>query len=386
MHQNKILSKITVLFAVLMSVWPMATYAQQATTAEANFIFINYIGQEMTFTLDDALYLIPGTDTQPEGGELRLTLSSGMHKFAANLPGGPRGYAGEFSLAAGDTVAKAAHIKQTGPMVDNKGILLEPPQDYVQVFDFDPLAVPIAEIAVVDTWQPTSAALAMGSLVWVNHLGDELTIDLNGLIYKVSAKSGDIPGRLQLDVTPDTYRYTASVPAGSLNGEVVVSPITVIALNVAANPPEPLEYKVGEEFEFVQPVSMKLFSEDVTNQAKVATTLTPDQPNPLDEAPQTLPNTGGDGVLPIVDQPFLGGGVLVKNYAADTLIFTINHQAFVISNNTEQWLILSPGDYTYTASTPAVASNGSVTVVDGQSIILSIAINTTHDFLNVYQN
>jgi hypothetical protein len=365
---------------LLVGILPVAAGAQQEA-ADGNFVFINYIGQEIFLDLDDVSYTVPGSDTVPGGGQLTLTLPAGEHKYAANVPGGPPGYAGEFTIVPGSVVGKAARIDQTGPVVDNEGVLLVAPEDYVLVFDFDPLAVPAAEVPVLDTWQPSSATPAMGSVVWINHLGDELTVDLSGTLYKVPPKSSDVPGRLQIDVTPGGYRYTASVPNGSLNSEITVVSGQVTALNLTADPPPPRKYKVGEEFELIQPVEMKLFEEDLTQQANtVAEPVTPDA------APQTLPATGGEIGPVTIDVPTVSDGLLIKNYAGDTLIFTINDQTYTILNNAQQTLNLPPGQYSYTASIPYVATTGMVNVEPGLGVELSIAINVAHNFLNVYQN
>ncbi len=355
-------------------------YAQQEATGE-NFIFINYIGQEIILDLDDVTYTVPGTDMFPEGGRFAMTLPAGEHKFATNVPGGPPGFAGEFTINSGDVVAKAARIDQTGPIVDNKGILVEPPRDFVFVFDFDPFAVPVEDVPVVDTWQPSVATPAKGSLVWINHIGDELAVDLSGTLYKVPAKVDDIPGRVQIDVAPGNYRYTASVPYGSLNSEVTVEAGRVTALNLSADPqPEP-EYDVGEEFELLPPVTMNLFAADVTGQAEAAV-----EPIMPDSAPQTLPNTGGEISPVAVEVPVVMDGLHIKNYAGDTLLFTINNKTFTIPNNTEQTLTLAPGQYTYTASIPLVATTGSVDLGVGRGVELSVAINVNHDVLSVFQN
>jgi hypothetical protein len=207
---------------VLLMVMPAVTQAQQVTTGTENFVFVNYIGQELYLDLDDTLYAVPGTNTMAEGGRLELTLPYGNHKFAANIPGAG-GAAGEFVLGPGDVVGKAVRFEKTAPVVKD-GILLEKPEDYVFVFDFDP-ATPVVEPApAVDTWQPATAMAGQGSLVWVNYNGDELTVDLNGQLYKVPPVANSIPGRLQTDVAPGSYLYTASIPYGSLNGEVTVVP------------------------------------------------------------------------------------------------------------------------------------------------------------------
>ena len=364
---------------VVVSLQPPATLAQQGSE---NFIFINYIGREMTLDLDDVSYIVPGTDTMPQGGRLALQLSAGEHKYAANVPGVGLGSAGEFTLTPGQVVAKAARLEQTNPGVDRNGILISKPKDVVRVFDFDPFAQPVESPPLMDTWQPGAAASGMTGLVWINYVGDELTVDLNGQIYKVAPPANDIPGRLQIDVAPGEYTYTASVPAGSVNGRLTAVAGQVTGLTIYADPPEPRDYKIGEEFDFIQPLTMHALDEDLTAQAAMAA-----QPAVIDPAPATLPNTGGEITNPLQpDFAALPEGILIKNYAGDALTFTINNQTYTIPTNAEQTISLPPGHYTFTASIPFVATTGEVEMQPGQGVELSIAINVAHDVLNVYQN
>jgi hypothetical protein len=380
MSKKNLLWGIGFLIALaLVSGFSTTSQAQQGTGE--NFIFINYIGQELVLDLDDVTYLVPGVDSMAGGGRLALQLADGEHKYAAHAPGIGLGSAGEFTIGGGNVVAKAAEIRQTPPKVDNNGILLEAPRDKVFVFDFDPFA-PAAEPApVVDTWTPRTAAPGQGSIVWVNHSGvDELTIDLAGQLYSVPPKINEIPGRLQVDVAPGFYRYTASVPNGSVNGEITVVAGQVTSLSIVPGiRPEP-EYDVGDEFEALPPIDLNLVEEDLTTQAN------PIQPVQPDVAPAALPTTGGQVAPTVVDSTVKADGLLIKNFAGDTLIFTINGQTYTIAANTEQTLPLAPGQYNYTASLPFVAANGTVTLGAAQTVELSIAINVNHDVLNVYQN
>jgi hypothetical protein len=362
------------LVVTLMIALPSATLAQQGTGE--NFIFINYIGQELILDLDDVTYTVPGTNTAPEGGRLTLQLAPGEHKYAANVPGVSLGSAGEFTLEAGGFVAKAAEIRQTSPVVENN-ILIEKPKDQVFVFDFDPFASPVKETPAVDTWQPRPAAAGTASIVWINYSGtDELTVDLNGQLYKVVPESNGIPGRLQIDVDPGFYRYTASVPNGSLNGEITLVPGQVTGLSIVPSIREEPVYDIGDEFDPLPPVKLSLVEEDLTARA-----APPSQP---DSAPAELPSTGGEQVSPVIDTPV--DGLLIKNYTGDALIFTIDNKAYTIEANTEQTLSLPPGEYNFTASLPYVAKTGTVLLGADQGVELSIAINVNHDVLNVYQN
>ncbi|MBI1880429.1 MAG: hypothetical protein HYR94_19805 [Chloroflexi bacterium] len=369
-------SGLLLIMAVILGSFPAATFAQQGDATKPNFVFVNYFGQDMVFDLDDVTYTIPGTATAPAGGRLELQLAPGEHKYAANIPGVDTGHAGTFVIEPGGYVGKAARWEKTNALLDRDGNVLEKPKDYVFVFDFDPFAAPAPQASTVDAWQPVAAAPGQGSIAWTNYNGDELTIDLNGTLYKVSPAANNIPGRLQINVAPGLYRYTASVPNGSLNGEINVVAGQVTGLVISAKvQPEP-EYDIGEPSPLPLPVELQLSQEDLTAQAA-----------PQGEvAPGELPTSGG--VLPAVDAPTTAApkGLLVKNYAGDTLILTINDQTYAITNNTSTTLSLPPGRYNYTASLPFVATTGTVDLSAGQGVELSIAINVNHDVLSVYQN
>jgi len=365
------------LFIVLALVitFPAMSHAQGETGE--NFIFVNYIGQEVTLDLDDTTYTVPGTAIAPEGGRFAIQLAPGEHKYSASVPGGP-GSAGEFTITPGSVVAKAAQLREGSPVLDRNGIILEEPKDEVYVFDFDPFSAPTGEAPVDDSWQPAAAMPGLGSIVWINYGGDdELTVDLAGQLYKVPPQMNGIPGRLQADVAPGTYSYTASVPFGSLNGQVTVVPGEVTGVNIIPGIREDPIYEVGEKVE-IPPVDLSVFQEDLTTQVPVG------QP---DSAPVGLPATGGELATPAaveaIGQP---EGLVVRNFAGDTLIFTINNQAYSVGNNTERVIDLPPGGYNYTASLPLVAMTGTVNLSEGQTVGLSVAININHDVLSVYQN
>ena len=365
------------LFMVIafIGLFPNPGYAQEET--DANFILVNYVGQDITFDLDDVTYRVPGTNATPEGGRFELQLAPGEHKYAVNVPQ-IGGSAGEFTLEPGGTVAKAVRLEKGNPAIDINGVLLEEPQDEVIVFDIDPFAAAPAELKNnVDSWQPVAAMPGKGSIVWINYSGqDELTVDLDGQLYTVSPQINNIPGRLQVDLLAGTFRYTASVPYGSLSGEVTVVTGEVAGINVIPGIREEPEYEVGEKVEF-PPVELSLFEEDLTSRVEVA------QP---DSAPGALPSTG-DGIAPAnVEAPAVSEGLLVKNYTGDTLIFTIDNQVFAVPDKAEQTILLPDGSHNYTASLPFVATTGTVDLVDSQGVQLSVAINVARDLLSVYQN
>lgn len=352
-----------------------ASHAQEPSPTE-NFVFVNYIGQELFLDLDDVTYTVPGTDTMPEGGKLTLQLNPGEHKFAANVPG-VIGEAGEFTLTTGETIAKAARLDQTPPSIGPDGILLAKPKAIVDVFDFDPNAQPVDPAPTVDVWQPVVPATDQAGIVWINYIGDELTVDLNGELYKVSPSTEAGPGRLQIDVVPGDYTYTASVPGGSLNNRLTLQAGQVVGLNFTGIREEQ-EYEVGEEYDFLLNVEMQVAQEDLTSQAVAAV----EQPAIADDAVPSALLVGDE----MASEPATAEGLLVKNYAGETLTFTINDQAYTVPDHDQITIDLPPGSYTFTASRPYVATTGTVDMQPGQSTELSVAINVAGDAMAVYQN
>lgn len=363
---------------LLLLLLPTNSLAQQGSGPNPNFVFINYFGQELILDLDDVTYKVPGTATAPAGGRFELTLAPGEHKYAANVPGVDTGSAGTFIITPGGYVGKAARMEKTNALLDRNGNVLEKPKDYVFIFDVDPFAssvsaAPIA--AIVDSWKPAQAPAGQGSIAWTNYTGEELTIDLNGTLYKVPPAANNIAGHSQINVPAGLYRYTASVPNGSVNGEVNLAAGQVMGLTVSAKLQEEQRYDVGEPAPQTPPVELQLTQQDVTVQAVVATPAPTAAETPVPVANPVEPPA-----------PVMTKGLLIKNYTGDTLVFTINNQAYAILNNEQMTLSLSPGAYNYTASLPYVATTGTVNVVANQGIELSVAINLNRDVLSIYQN
>ena len=115
--------------------------------------------------------------------------------------------------------------------------------------------------AQTDTWRPSQPPAGMGSIVWTNFngFGGQLTIDLQGGTFVVDNRgkltndfvvssvnnyivpeaTNSIPGRLQVNLAPGTYNYTANVAnVGSLNGTIEVKPGQVIGLSFFGGDPK----------------------------------------------------------------------------------------------------------------------------------------------------
>jgi hypothetical protein len=137
--------------------------------------------------------------------------------------------------------------------------------------------LPASISAADDTWRPTLPPAGMGSVVLTNHFGQgrEVILDLEGTLYKIPAKANDIPGRLQLNLAPDTYTYTASVAAvGAANRTVDVVAGQVINLSFvghvevkADNHRSKIEAE-DQPAELVTYDDVLVYQEDITSQAQ----------------------------------------------------------------------------------------------------------------------
>lgn len=371
--------------------FPASSQAQEPTGDE-NFILVNYIGRQMTFDLDDTPYFVPGTDVEPDGGRLALQLAPGEHKFAANIPGAI-GWAGTFVIQPGQVVAKNAVLGKTPPSVNRDGELVAKPKDIVRLSDFDPFAPPVEEVTLVaDTWQPAAAPPGQASIAWINYIGDELTVDLNGQIYKVPPMTNDVPGRLETVVAPGEYTYTASVPNGSLNSKLTMVAGEVRGLSFSGALAKEIEYDIGEKFDPLPDFNMKVTEEDLTAQAATPPedTAAGSEAAPAEETPLSVEvaAAGEEAASEAVPADAESGveGLLVKNFGGDLLTFTIADQVYSVAPNEELTIDLPPGTYTYTASQPFVAKSGMFDLAADGVVVLSIVINPAGDTLTVYQN
>ena len=375
MSAKGLLTGVGLLIAIILTItFPGAGYAQEGTGG--NFILVNYIGQSINLDLDDMTYTVPGTDTNPDGGRFEMQLGPGEHKYAVNAPN-VGGSAGEFTIEPGSTVAKGVRIEKGQPVLDRNGVVLEKPKDEVLVFDIDLTVGPVADTAPVDAWQPVAPTAGQASIVWINYNGvDELTVDLAGQLYKVPPYTNGIPGRLQIDLPAGSYTYTASVPFGSISGEIDLQVGQVSGVNVIPEIREAPKYKVGEKVDY-PPVKLNIYQEDLTDQVSAA------EPAAV---PPALPPTGDEAAPSETPTAAQVEGVTVKNFTGDTLIFTINEQAYPIPTHSEQVIELPAGSYNYTASLPFVATTGTVDLTQTPGVALSVAINIAGDVLSVYQN
>jgi hypothetical protein len=128
-----------------------------------------------------------------------------------------------------------------------------------------------------DTWRPNLPPAGTGSVVWTNHFGQgaELILDLEGTLYKVAEKTNDIPGRLQLNLAPGTYTYTASVPGVGAAGrtvEVVAGRVINLSFVGRVEIKEDNHRSDDDEDKFAfEPLTydeVLVYQEDITDQAR----------------------------------------------------------------------------------------------------------------------
>ena len=345
--------------------------ATSAQDGQATLIIINFVGGEMTFTLDGTLYSVPGVDTVPDGGQLTLALSPGRHKYSGHVPGGD-GANGEAELVAGQTHVLGARLERSDPVLSPAGIVLEAPRDTLVFFEasLTPSAPPP---------EPQPAPLQQlpaeqGALVFVNYIGEALMLDIGGDLYSVPAND-----RLQVNLPPGEVSYSASAGPSGLNATAQVTADAYTGLGFTREiPPEEPDYEVGELAPTPVPLKISVFPVPLEDEPVGQTT----SPTPLTAAP---PAGYADSDEPLVSVPAGQGALNVVNYIGETLTFTIDGQAYPVAGDGGVLSIdLAPGEYTYTASTPRAGANGSLRITGGAATQVSVALDVGSREMKIY--
>ena len=341
-----------------------------AQDGQAKLVIINYVGGEMTFTLDGVPYTIPGVDTVPDGGQLTLSLAPGRHKYSGHVPGSD-GANGEAELVAGQTQVLGARLERSEPVISPAGVVLEEPRDTLVFFEAsltpsapapEPQPAPLQQLPV-----------GQGALVFVNYIGEALTVDIGGDIYSVPAND-----RLQVNLPPGEVSYSASAGPSGLNGTAQVTAGEYTGLGFTREiPPEEPDYDVGELAPTPVPLEISVFPVPLEDEpvGQVAST-------PVTAAP---PAAGADPDETPVSVPAGKGVLSVVNYIGETLTFTIDGQAYSVAGDGGVLTIdLAPGEYTYTASTPHAGANGSLRITDGAATQVSVALDMGSGEMKIY--
>jgi hypothetical protein len=345
--------------------------ATSAQDDQAELVIINFVGGEMTFTLDEVPYTVPGVDTMPDGGQLPLALSPGQHEYSGHVPGSD-GANGEVDLLAGQTQVLGARLERSQPVISPAGVVLEAPRDTLVFFEAsltpsapapEPQPVPLQPVPV-----------GQGAMVFVNYIGEALIVDISADMYSVPAND-----RLQVNLPPGEASYSASVGPSGVNGtaQVIAGAYTGLGFTREIPPEEP-DYEVGKLVPTPVPLKISVFpvpleDEPVrqTTSPTLVTAAPPAADADPDEAPVSVP--AGKGVLSVV------------NYIGETLTFTIDGRAYPVAGDGGVLAIdLAPGEYTYTASTPRAGANGSLRITGGAATQVSVALDTGIGEMKIY--
>jgi hypothetical protein len=330
----------------------------------STLIVINYVGDVLVFTLDGKVYNVPGTNVTPGGGQMSFSLSAGRHLYSGLVPG-RTGANGEIDLAPGQTYVLGARLETQPAVISPAGVVLRKPFDKVVFF-------PASLTPAAPTPTPTPPVLqplpaGQGALVFVNYVGEELTININNTIYKAPAD-----GQLQINLAPGQVNYTASVGASSYNGTASIQAGTYTGLSVTRDLPVTPDLDLGK----LKPtaVPLKLHINPVSLSGEPVATATPAPSAP----------TGG-GAAPAAPGPSGGTTLTVVNWIGQPALFTIDNKEYSLAANGGSVAIaLTPGDYTFTASTPKGSTNGSLKVVSGAGVQVSLTANPAGNQINAY--
>jgi hypothetical protein len=135
-------------------------------------------------------------------------------------------------------------------------------------------ALPISIYAQTDDWQPSRPPPNMGSVVFVNHIGSGggLTIDLAGTVHKVSDKVNDTPGRLQINLPPGNYAFSANALGTGTTRSVDLMAGQVIGVNFAGAGSQLVVHNTSDEDEATTQsykfTDLAVVFDDLTNEAQ----------------------------------------------------------------------------------------------------------------------
>ena len=343
---------------ILLSVLWLALVGVTAISAQATppaggatLLVINYVGEEMVFTLDGAVYKVPGTNVTPGGGQMSFALSVGRHIYSGLVPG-RTGANGEVDLVPGQTYVLGARLETEPAVISPAGIVLRKPFDKVVFFPASLTPAAPTPTPAPPVLQPIPAG--QGALVFVNYVGEELTVNINNTVYKVPAD-----GQLQINLAPGEVKYTASVGPSSYNATVLVAAGAYTGLSVTRDIPVTPEFDLGELKPTAVPLNLHI--NPVSLSGEPVATATPAASAPA-----------GGAAVPAAPGPSGGAALTVVNYIGQPATFTIDNQAYSVAvNGGSVAIALAPGDYTFTASTPKGSTNGSLKVVSGAAVCRS---------------
>ncbi|MGQ9787243.1 MAG: hypothetical protein ACUVSF_13235 [Anaerolineae bacterium] len=223
-----------VLMVALLAAGMLAVYAQEGQT---ELIVLNYVGKDLSFTLDGTQHTISAaSDGQP--GQGRFMLTPGRHEYTGVVPGGP-GANGLVELAYGQQYVLGARLDTRPARLSPEGKVIEEPRDVLIFFEASLQPAAPTPIATRSPLQPLPAGL--GALVFDNYIGEELVVDVQGSVYRVPAN-----GRLQVNLAPGEYAYSVSAGISGMSATAEVRAGAYTGLGFSREAPPTPTYEVGK--------------------------------------------------------------------------------------------------------------------------------------------
>ena len=357
---------LSMLWLALVGVTAISAQGGQVTppAGGSTLLVINYVGDVLVFTLDDTVYNVPGTNVTPSGGQMSFSLSAGRHVYSGLVPG-RTGATGEIDLAPGQTYVLGARLETQPAVISPAGVVLRKPFDKVVFFPASLTPAAPTPTPAPPVLQPIPAG--QGALVFVNYVGEELTVNINNTIYKVPAD-----GQLQINLAPGQVKYTASAGPSSYNATVPVAAGAYTGLSVTRDIPVTPELDLGELKPTAVPLKLHINPVSLSGE-------------PVATATSAASAPAGGAAAPAAPGPSGGTTLTVVNYIGQPATFTIDNKAYnLAANGGSVAIALAPGDYTFTASTPKGSTNGSLKVVSAAGVQVSLAANPAGDQINAY--
>jgi hypothetical protein len=110
----------------------------------------------------------------------------------------------------------------------------------------DTVPIPFSQLPPATTIALPAAG--MGSIVWTNYNGGsfELDVDLGGMRFKVPPEANNVPSRVEINLAPGTYTFTASVAGmNDISRSVDVVAGQVVGLSFYSGSPDIVVHNVS---------------------------------------------------------------------------------------------------------------------------------------------
>lgn len=339
---------------------PFLSFAQSNDSGGlATLVLINFVGEEMIFTIDNQTYTVPGIDTHPTGEHLSLTLPSGYYTFSGHVPGTAGGN-DNITLVANQTQVLGVKVEWSGPILGLDFTL----NDKLVFFEASLDPPPSTPTPTPRPVQPPPEG--SGALIFVNYIGDVLTIDIDNQLYTIPAND-----RLQLNLVPARYTYSGRVSGDEGSNDevtVVAGQTQVVGARLKRKDKDSLTWEQAHlisnswpDGTLVELAGNNLRSGLVMDLEFFEASLDPaSQPSPPLQAPlQAIPPGQG--------------AIVIYNHLGGTLTVDIDGVLYALAFKERLQVNSLPGQTTYSAVFERLATNGGVWVTEDEYTVLSFA-------------